>query len=300
MRIFISWSGNRGKKIAKRLKNWLPFINQKFDPWFSEQDIASGSVFIKEINDQLRDSKFGIICLTPESITAPWVLYESGAIANAFDDSKVCPYLIDVRKTELSGPLSQFQACEAIKEDTLKLITDLNKLMGESELSENQLLTTFERFWPDLEGHIKSLPETDQNHEVSKSSDQMLEEILIDVRDIKRNVLSNSPSTQLTRNMQMKPVYVDYSEFGYEISWGFLVRRKDTLNSLLIKIAKRGTNEVDSSLIVSEYGETWVLQSKNTNRLFMYDPDVLLSLEQIGISDEKEVKIVKIIDKTGN
>jgi hypothetical protein len=81
MNVFISWSGPASLAVAKALKEWLPTVIQAAEPWVSDVDIASGARWSPEVSKQLEAAKFGIICLTPGNMDAPWVLFEAGAIS---------------------------------------------------------------------------------------------------------------------------------------------------------------------------------------------------------------------------
>ena len=40
VKVFISWSGERSKKIAKALKKWIKNVIQSVEPFVSSEDIA--------------------------------------------------------------------------------------------------------------------------------------------------------------------------------------------------------------------------------------------------------------------
>lgn len=81
MKVFISWSGERAKAVARALHEWLPTVIQSLEPWMSDQDISSGQRWNSEISNQLAESNYGIICITPENQIAPWLNFEAGAVA---------------------------------------------------------------------------------------------------------------------------------------------------------------------------------------------------------------------------
>ena len=137
---------------------------QSLDPWFSSKDIDSGRRWNSEIAGQLSETKFGILCITPENQTAPWILFEAGALAKTLDiDTYVCPYLIKIEKSQLiQGPLISFQAKEANKNETWDLVVTLNnavKANKERGVDEAGLKPLFDFFWPQLEAVINDLPD---------------------------------------------------------------------------------------------------------------------------------------------
>ena len=70
MKLFISWSGDRSRIVAEALRSWIPDIIQAVKPWVSGVDIRAGTRWSREVEQQLLDTRFGILCLTKENQTA--------------------------------------------------------------------------------------------------------------------------------------------------------------------------------------------------------------------------------------
>ncbi len=179
MKIFISWSGNKSKNVATYLKSWIEQIIQAADPWISV-DIDKGKKWNGEIINELAESRVGIICLTRDNLNSPWILFEAGALSKA-SDSYVCTFLVDITPTDLTGPLSIFQATKFNKEDIFKLLTSINnnvKLSGGKSLTNENLKSLFKVFYPQLEEDIKkiiSASETETKEEI-RTDRELLEE----------------------------------------------------------------------------------------------------------------------------
>jgi hypothetical protein len=93
--VFISWSGDRSKHVALALRDWLPMVLQAAKAFMSATDIVKGSRGLVELAGTLEVVKVGIICLTPENLSAPWLLFESGALSKTLDKGTlVCTYLL--------------------------------------------------------------------------------------------------------------------------------------------------------------------------------------------------------------
>lgn len=90
-----------------------------------EKDIESGGRWYDEISNKLGTSGFGIVCVTPENMERPWLMFEAGSLAKKTNDL-VVPYLYDLEPTQLlTNPLSAFQARKADREGTLELVKTL-------------------------------------------------------------------------------------------------------------------------------------------------------------------------------
>jgi hypothetical protein len=189
MKVFISWSGDMSKAVAEALRDWLPLVIQAVEPWVSSHDIERGVRWSPVLTKELEQTKVGIICLTPDNLEAPWILFEAGALSKTVDATFVCPFLFRVENSDLEGPLAQFQTTKAQKDDTRELMHTINKSLGASALREGALDRAFEKWWPDLEQRLGGIPIISAVANIPKRTDrQILDEILELVRNAPRTI----------------------------------------------------------------------------------------------------------------
>jgi hypothetical protein len=178
--VFISWSGPRSLVVAEFLCKWLPSVIQAARPWLSSQSIQKGSRNQDEIAKALQGSKCGITCLTPENLSATWILYEAGALSKTIDEkTRLCTYLLGgLQPQEVPPPLGWFQATKADKGDTRRLLQTVNTAVSEDPIPDENLDRVFKALWPDLEETLNKLPPADQGAPAKRSIDDMVAEIL--------------------------------------------------------------------------------------------------------------------------
>jgi hypothetical protein len=152
----------------------------------SEADIEAGARWGEEITKQLEVTQFGIICVTKESLNAPWLIFEAGAMATAMGNKHVCPYLVDLEAADILGPLVQFQAVKAEKEGTWRLVETIYRSLERRQTAEDRFRGVFEKFWPDLERVLEELPPPAIKSAGGRSDRSILEEVLETVRGIVR------------------------------------------------------------------------------------------------------------------
>lgn len=188
MKVFISWSGEKSQKYAEAIKDWLPSVIQSVRPYFSSTDIDKGIRWSSDLSKELDASMVGLICLTRNNISEPWINFEAGALSKKLDNSRVCPILFDIQSSDVSGPLSQFQATKVDKADFKKLIEMINSQCGEARLTVETLSLVFEKWWPDLEKRFKEISSIKEEVSSSVRSDRdILEEILeLNRRNLRR------------------------------------------------------------------------------------------------------------------
>ncbi len=79
MKIFISWSGDRSRFVARALDALLPDVIQDVQTWMSEHDINAGARWGAALNSELEACHFGLLCITPENLNSDWLLFEAGS-----------------------------------------------------------------------------------------------------------------------------------------------------------------------------------------------------------------------------
>ena len=168
MKLLLIWSGNRSKAMAEALRDWLPHVIQAIKPWMSEHDMDKGARWSEELNRQLKECRVGLVCVTRDNQDSSWINFEAGVISASLEQAHVCPYLLDLKTSDLSGPLSQFQATEFSKEDTRKLLGTVNRSIEAGPISESLLKTSFDRCWPDLEENLSKIPSVNDNVEIER------------------------------------------------------------------------------------------------------------------------------------
>lgn len=195
MKVFISWSGDLSKAIAEAIKKWLPCIIQSADVFFSSNDIEKGENWDTKISKELLDSSYGIVCLTKENVSAPWIHFEAGALAKTLD-SKVATLMINISPTDIKGPLSRYQATKLEKNDFYQLIENINS-KSETPISSETIQTLFDNLWETINNDFSKLINQHQKATSSKkkniNNNEALEEILLLLR--KQNSILSSPET---------------------------------------------------------------------------------------------------------
>lgn len=228
MKVFISWSGEQSLKVAQAFRNWLPIVIQSLEPYVSAEDIDKGTRWSTDIATELEYSTFGILCVTKENLDAPWLSFEAGALSKTMDKSAVCPFLFNIKRSEVSGPILQFQSTIFSKDDIKKLVISLNKSCGEESIKEDVLNKTFEYSYPSLEDELNGIKNlassTNKEKEANKPNpSEILEEIL----DLSRNnqKLLRNPDTPKLQNRIDTLIEMFEGQMNRNREFGFLTRR---------------------------------------------------------------------------
>lgn len=212
MKVFLSWSGERSKQVANLLSSWLGCVIQATRPWISSKDIDRGSLWFSEINDQLKDTSVGIICLTQENKNRPWILFEAGALAKGLSTSRVCTLLIDLESKDIEDPLAQFNHTLPVKDNMLELVKTLNNSLGNNSLDFRILEQVFETYWPQFEDEFQRIKEETKSQDKAKPKprqpEDMLPEILENTRTLRQRMmgLEREVESIKTREREINPI----------------------------------------------------------------------------------------------
>jgi hypothetical protein len=190
MKVFISWSGPQTRAIGDILRQWMPSVLQAAKPYFSPDDVSKGARWSAEIAKELETSQVGLLLLTRDNQTAPWLIFEAGALAKNLDRSKVCPILFgDLTPSDIEGPLVQFQGASFSKEEMKRVMRMVNAELKDQSLGDAVFDTVFDKWWPDLQSAIdKALKDhASANVKQSRSERDILNEVLSLTRQLTLN-----------------------------------------------------------------------------------------------------------------
>lgn len=155
MIVFLSWSGQRANRLAGLLEEWLPHTLQSVRTWKSDTDINKGTGWVQSLFDSLDGAKFSIICVTPENMTKPWLLFELGVSIGKLNQA--APVLLGVKSADVTPPMSLFQVTQlADMEDMTKLLLEINR-HSEPPAPEMVVRKALQRCWPEMAVEIAAL-----------------------------------------------------------------------------------------------------------------------------------------------
>jgi hypothetical protein len=241
MKIFISWSGERSKQLGDYLAFWLKCVIQNTKPWVSTNDIDSGVIWQDEINKELHDTNFGIICLTNDNKEKPWILFEAGAMAKGMSKNRVCPILIDLKKEDVKPPLSQFNLTIPDEDGIQGLLKSINNQLGDKGLDPKVLKETFETNWPNLKSRLdvilKDYPAITEPK--SRDEEDILSEILMTTRRMDTRVRRLEKDTRpsilddyMNSSVLDSNKDFDFNNRSLNLSDEFREKLKDSLDNL--------------------------------------------------------------------
>lgn len=156
MKLLISWSGKQSQAVAKALREWIATVVPGTNPWMSTLDISPGGRWFDELMQQLEQTDFCVICLTPDNLRSPWLYFEAGAIAAKHQQAKVCGFVTGVSLSQLGpGPIAQFQCVESNSEGVWSLVRAINDALKDKAHNEEKLKSSFTACWPRLRENLK-------------------------------------------------------------------------------------------------------------------------------------------------
>lgn len=219
MKVFISWSGDRSKRLAQAFREWLPLVLHYVEPWLSEADIEAGERWAQSVAKELAASNFGIICVTSENITSPWVLFEAGALTKSLETSRVIPLLLDLEFSDISGPLAQFQAKKLSQAGIGEVIQSIQKA-AEQPIPEARAKQLFEALWPEFEKKLEGIPDDAPAERHMRPQHEILEELVASVRSLDSRIrevedMGRSPFSRSKGHRRMHPMM--FREFHHMI-----------------------------------------------------------------------------------
>lgn len=155
------------------------------DVFYSPNDIGKGENWSNRLSQELEECNFGIICLTPENVAAPWIHFEAGSLAKSMN-SRLSSIMLGVNPSDIKGPLSRFQNTKFERTDFFKLIQAIND-SSDRPLPPNTLVKIFNIMWIELEKEVQPIIKKYENAptqaDVQLSDHDAIQEILRIIRE---------------------------------------------------------------------------------------------------------------------
>lgn len=210
MKVFISWSGERSHELGRALHDFLPLVLHYVEPWLSQADIEAGQRWADQVAKELEACNFGILCVTKENVSSPWVLFEAGALAKSMQGSRVIPLLLDLEFRDITGPLAQFQAKKIDRVGLLEVVQSLNQI-GPHPVPEDRVKQLFDALWPDFERKVLAIPKASAQTKHARPQPEILEELVTSVRTLDgrfRELAEDGPKSARHRSRRFHPMMV--------------------------------------------------------------------------------------------
>jgi hypothetical protein len=116
--IFISWSKERSLAFAKTFRQLSSQVlcDRAFAPASPldpgshvvtlSEDLPKGGSWFSSLAGLLENARAGVICITPENVASPWLLFEAGALIRCDVEVALFPALLDLPPAAMEGPLA--------------------------------------------------------------------------------------------------------------------------------------------------------------------------------------------------
>jgi hypothetical protein len=113
------------------------------------------------------------------------------------------------KKSDLVGPLTNFQAIEFNRDEVRQLLTTINNAAAKEEaLKDRSLDETFDKWWPDLEKKVQDISSAQPTTAVThRKPEELLEEAVENTRTLLRMFQSLPPWQRFTMSPQVEAAY---------------------------------------------------------------------------------------------
>lgn len=166
-KVFVSWSGDVGRKLAEALKVTI-LDHSDLDPWVSSEGISAGSAWFQEIEKVAKECEFAIGCMTPGAMKRPWVNFEAGMLYGSLRNFKMLLF-----NEKPSGPLANLQGIDGTDEKDLERL--LEPMIADVERRKRHL----KRVLPDWKKAVdEALESRRSEHEIEAVAGRLQEAVV--------------------------------------------------------------------------------------------------------------------------
>ncbi len=301
-RFFLSHCSN-DKYLAEIIAETLKRITlNQISPWFSSDDsgvggLQPGMIWFNAILEKLSESKAVVIILTPNSISRPWIYFESG-IGQTLKECEVIPVCIGVSRDSVYAPLGLYQCYQlsdykSFKDLVSKLLLkfgitfdeDMCKPILEKALAK---ITEVKFDIIDEDPKIKELIDDLKSH-VDKRFFEIWEKPNIKI------INSNLKGTKIEAFQKLNQsnaytISIEINLNDYKSKQFLEIRSEDTFTTISNNIFFLIQDFVEPF----EYLETWILREKKSKKLFVIREIADLIPASIIFRPEYDIEVISL------
>jgi len=142
-------------------------------------------------------------------------LFEAGALSKSMLDAKVIPLLFGLELSDLSGPLSQFQALKVDQQGLMEVIKAINAA-SETKALESAINQLVPALWPQLQQKLNEIPGKEPSEKHMRPQTEILEELVTQVRGLGARMRDLDPE-MIERDLRAwNPKYRDLDPVMWE------------------------------------------------------------------------------------
>lgn len=272
---------NEDRLIAEIVANILRRVTlNQIQPWFSSDEsdaggLRPGMIWFNAILEKIEKSKAVIAILTPNSISRPWIYFETG-IGQTLPDCEIIPICIGIDKNEVYPPLGLYQCYQLNNYRSLKEF--ICKLLSKFKIHFDE-----EVFKPLLEESLTKLLQIEFTKSTTK--DPVLTEVLENLKNhIDKRFLEiwEKPNVDLSNsqflNSKLEISKKEEKDYFATFTIQFEINLPDLQSKHLIEIRFNDTfSTITSNLYFImkehvepyEYLQTWVIREKKSGKYFI-------------------------------
>lgn len=278
-RFFLSHSSS-DKKLAEIIAHTLKRISlNQISPWFSSDDSGSGGlqpgmIWFNAILDKLSKSKAVVTILTPNSISKPWIYFESG-IGQTLNDCEVMPICIGINRDEVYPPLGLYQCYQlsdynSLREFISKLLSKFDITFDE-EMCKPILLDALSKI---AEIKFEEIEENPKIREILDDLRSHIDKRFFEIWEKPNIKLIDNDLRNSQLNIEIKQENDSNNTYSIPIEFNFPnFKSKQFLeignDETFADVSSRIYFLIQDHVEAYRYLQSWILRDKKSKRLFV-------------------------------
>ncbi len=155
-KVFISYSGPKGKALGKVINDWLRHTIQVVEPIYTPAYIQPGQQIDRALFGALEAVDMALLIYTQENTDCARMIFEAGTVCKNSYQTCVIPILFELEPTDLPVPIQAFQYVLFDKKGMRQVLAAINVQLKKQAVDRERLQHVFDREWGPLQRQVKA------------------------------------------------------------------------------------------------------------------------------------------------